>query len=126
MQLDYSFIMGNAPTDTQRATETPPEATQALNPINYTPNPQNAVQRTPDPLQSDTTIKAALEIVKTYKLNREATDGIMKQIELDLAEHKDPATLLLFAAEALDRISGRGDGYIKRIEQALKANGYIE
>lgn len=128
MDLDLSFITGNSESDSRNAperTESHAEPPQGLNPSNYTPNPQNAVQSPLDPLENELAIKAAKRILDNNKVNREATDGIMKQIEIDLAAHKDPCTLLLYAAEALDRISGRGDGYIKRIEQALKQNGYI-
>lgn len=128
MDLDLSFITGNSESATTNAPERPrthTEPPQSLNPSNYTPSTQNTVQRTLDPTESELAIKAAKRILDNNKVNREATDGIMKQIEIDLAAHKDPCTLLLYAAEALDRISGRGDGYIKRIEQALKQNGYI-
>ena len=105
-------------------TETPLEAPPLPYPIQNTPRPQNATESPLDPLQSKQAIETALKVLERNKQSREAAEGIMKQLELDIAKHKDPCTLLLYAAEALDRLSGKGDGYIRRIENALEKNGY--
>lgn len=122
MDLDFSKLWGNSensPADEQRAAEMPP---QDIKPSNYTPNPQNAVQSTLDPTENNLIIEQARKIVLDYRQKREATEGIMQQIEQDIGK-QDPLLLLLFAAEALDRLSGYGDGYIKRLEDRATAAG---
>ena len=100
---------GNGPEPTG-ATQSPPEATEGKK--------AGAEQYTK-------LIGLATKICKHYKFSRQATDGIMKQVLLDIAAHKDPVKLILFLSEALDRASGGGDLYIKQVEQALNDNGYI-
>lgn len=111
--------------DTPERTETPLEAPPPPYPIQNTPSPQNAAESPLDPLQSKQAIETALKVLERNKQSREATEGIMQQLELDITKHKNPCTLLLYAAEALDRLSGHGDGYIQRIERALTENGYL-
>lgn len=120
MDYDFTKLFGDAP----ERTETPLEAPPPPYPIQNTPSPQNATESPLDPLQSKQAIETALKVLERNKQSREAAEGIMQQLELDISKHKDPCTLLLYAAEALDRISGHGDGYIQRIETALKDNGY--
>ena len=125
MDLDLSFITGNSEStdrNTTERTESHAEPPQWANPSNYTPTAQNAVQRTLDPLENKLLIEQAEKIVKDYRQKREAAAGIMKQIEQDIGK-QDPMLLLLFAAEALDRLSGGGDSYIKRLEAKAKAAG---
>lgn len=125
MDLDLSFITGNSESDSRNAperTESHAEPPQGLNPSNYTPNPQNAVQSPLDPLESKLLVEQAAKIVRDYRQKRAAAAGIMQQIEQDIGK-QDPMLLLLFAAEALDRLSGGGDSYIKRLEDRAKAAG---
>lgn len=121
MDYDFTKLFG----DTPERTETPLEAPPPPYPIQNTPSPQNAAESPLDPLQSKQAIETALKVLERNKQSREAAEGIMKQLELDITKHKDPCTLLLYAAEALDRLSGHGDGYIQRIEKALTENGYL-
>ena len=66
----------------------------------------------------------AHEIIKRDKLNREAAEGCMKQIIQDLDNgDRDYQKFLLYAAEALDRATGGGDGYFKWLEYHLEQAG---
>ena len=98
----------------QRATESHASPT----PINYPPQVQNATAGKFDPLEN------ARKICERYQVSRQATDGIMRQVLLDISNHQDPIRLILFLSEALDRSSGGGDAYIKQVEAALIENGY--
>ena len=124
MELDFTRLFDDEATPAPKRTETPPDATAEPTPYPIPLEHNNAVQRTLDPLESDSRINAALKVLERDKFNREAAEGIMLQLELDISRKKDPTTLLLYAAEALDRLSGKGDGYIRRIENALEKNGY--
>lgn len=69
-------------------------------------------------------IAAAREIVKRDRYNREAAECCMKQLMQDLDNgDRDYIKFLLYAAEALDRMSGGGDGYLKRLEYHLEQAG---
>lgn len=123
--LDFSFILGNSDSNAEyvpKCTETPFTGTQEGKPSNYTAEPQNAVENTPEAVLREFEVTTALRAVK---MNREAAEGIMRQLELDILKHRDLCVLLLYAAEALDRMSGHGDGYFVRIKQALQENGYM-
>ena len=61
----------------------------------------------------------AQEIIKTYELNREIMLGAKEQIMLDIKEHQNPFTMILFCAEALDRMSGGGDKLYLDIKAAM-------
>lgn len=65
-------------------------------------------------------IAAAREIVKRDRYNREAAEGCMKQALRDITE-KPAELVVLYLAEALDRMSGGGDGFIKQMSAALEA-----
>lgn len=110
----------NATGEAQRGTESHDRPKQE----NCTPKPQNAIQSTPDPLENKWLLETACKICKRYQVNRQATDGIMRQVLQDIGQHKDPVLLILFLSEALDRASNGGDTYIKQVEAALIENGY--
>ena len=61
----------------------------------------------------------AQEIIKTYELNREIMLGAKEQIMLDIKAHQHPFTMILFCAEALDRMSGGGDKLYLDIKAAM-------
>ena len=104
----------------QRATESHASPT----PINYPPQVQNATAGKFDPLENEWRLETARKICERYQVSRQATDGIMRQVLLDISNHQDPIRLILFLSEALDRSSGGGDAYIKQVEAALIENGY--
>ena len=108
----------NGLTHPSDRTETPPEPRSDSHPIRIYPSPQNALQSTSDPSERDQLYLQAYRIITDYKQKRAAAEGIMRQIEKDIGT-KDPLTLLLLAAEALDRMSGGGDMYIKRLQAKL-------
>lgn len=110
----------NATGEAQRA----PESDDRPKQENCTHKPQNATESKFDPLESKWHLETAQKICARYRVNRQATDGIMKQVLQDIGQHKDPVLLILFLSEALDRVSGGGDKYIKQIERALIENGY--
>lgn len=125
MDIDFGILWNDSDNESRYAserTETPSEPPQSLKPINYTPNVQNAVQSLPAPLERELLLEQAVRIVKDYKQKRAAAEGIMKQIEQDIGK-QEPMLLLLFAAEALDRLCGGGDRYIKRLEEKAAAAG---
>lgn len=127
MELDYSILWENPDPKPQHAperTETPIRPRQAPYPIQIYPSEKCPSQRTPDPSEREQLFLQAYRIISDYKQKRAAAEGIMRQIEKDIGK-KDPLTLLLLAAEALDRMSGGGDRYIKRLQQkARSAGGY--
>lgn len=104
----------------QRATESHASPT----PTNYPPPAQNATAGKFDPIENEWRLETARKICERYQVSRQATDGIMKQVLLDISNHQDPIKLILFLSEALDRSSGGGDAYIKQVEAALIQNGY--
>lgn len=104
----------------QRATESHASPT----PTNYPPQTQNATESKFDPLENEWRLETARKICERYQVSRQATDGIMRQVLLDISNHQDPIRLILFLSEALDRSSGGGDAYIKQVEAALIENGY--
>lgn len=110
----------NATGDAQRAPESHASPTQE----NCTNKSQNATESKFDPLESKWHLETARKICERYQVNRQATDGIMRQVLQDISQHKDPVLLILFLSEALDRASGGGDAYIKQVEAALIENGY--
>lgn len=125
MSFDMSFIVGN-----NARTEPPSKPTEARKGQEgqfSQATPQNASQSptaayTAEQLEL---LKTAREIVTRHKISREITEGVMLQLEKDLAEGKDNLpTLILFLTEALDRVSGGGDHYIKRAEKALRDSGH--
>lgn len=127
MALDFSVLWSrpkeNAEPQTTTATaenrpQSHAEPPQSLDPSNYTPDITAPLESLLDPLKSKPIVKAAVNIIKADRENRATADGIIKQIEQDLKAGIDPRKLLLLAAEALDRMSGHGDSYIKRIEAA--------
>ena len=118
MALDFTELF----TGTPERTTTPAESPQPLPPIIPPPRPQNAVESPLAPSMDEALVNIARKIIHDHEIYREMTDGIMQQIEQDIGK-QDPLLLLLFAAEALDRLSGRGDGYIKRLEEKAKAAG---
>ena len=122
MDIDFGILWNDTDNSATERTKTLSEPPQSLRPINYTPNEQNAVQSLPAPLERELLLEQAVRIVKDYKQKRAAAEGIMKQIEQDIGK-QDPMLLLLFAAEALDRMSGGGDRYIKRLEEKAAAAG---
>lgn len=63
----------------------------------------------------------ARETVRRDKLNRDAAEGCIRQIMQDLDNgDRDYQRMLLYAAEALDRATGGGDSYFKRLEYHLE------
>lgn len=64
---------------------------------------------------------AAKEIIKRDKLNRKAAEGCIRQVMQDLDNgDRDYKKFLLYIAEAMDRITGGGDGYFRRLEYHLE------
>ena len=62
-------------------------------------------------------INAAREIIKRDRANRQITNGCIEQIIHDITRgDRDYKKFLLYAAEALDRATGGGDSYFKRLE----------
>ena len=125
MELDFSVLWENSndePTNAAERIETRTEPPQGFNPSNYTPSVQNAVESPLAALERNQLLEQAGKIVKDYRQKRAAAEGIMQQIEKDIGK-QDPLLLLLFAAEALDRMSGGGDQYIKRLEARAAAAG---
>lgn len=118
MAFDMSFITSNnTPTEPHKGQE---QATPQASSQNATESPTAAL--TAEQLRL---LKTAREIVTRNKISREITEGVMLQLEKDLAEGKNNLpTLILFLSEALDRASGGGDQYIKRAERALTTAGY--
>lgn len=110
----------NATGEPQRATESHASPTRE----NCTHKSQNATESKFDPLESKWHLETAQKICARYQVNRQATDGIMRQVLQDIGQHKDPVLLILFLSEALDRASNGGDQYIKQVEAALIENGY--
>lgn len=104
----------------QRATESHASPKQE----NCTHKPQNATESKFDPLERKWLLETACKICKRYQVNRQATDGIMRQVLQDISRKQDPIRLILFLSEALDRASNGGDQYIKQVEAALIENGY--
>lgn len=126
MNLDFSFIRGTeTPTE---APTTPTEPRESHEAANYPPTnntPYRAAQSLTDPTTDRELIDLARQIVTRNRISREITEGVMLQLEKDLAEGKNNLpTLILFLSEALDRASGGGDQYIKRAERALTTAGY--
>ena len=125
MDIDFSILWNETNDNSANISEStrmPSEASQSPEPINYTPLAQNAVQSLSAPSERELLFEQAVRIVKDYKQKRAAAEGIMRQIEQDIGK-QDPMLLLLFAAEALDRMSGGGDSYIKRLEEKAAAAG---
>lgn len=125
--IDYGTLFEESPTEPQTPQNNAPHATPAANPIQILPPAQNAAQRTLAPLNDDRakrTIELAKKIIDDYRQKREAASGIMKQLEIYADQGQDPALMLVCAAEALDRLSGGGDQFIKRIIASLESNGY--
>lgn len=126
MNLDFSFIRG---TDTPTEAESKPaEARERLTSINIPPQNKTPYRASYSPIQPTADkelIELAKGIVNRYEISKEITEGVMLQLEKDLAENKKnlPA-IILYLSEALDRASGGGDQYIKRAEKALTAAGY--
>ena len=121
MDIDFGILWNDTDNNAAECTKMLSEPSQSLRPINYTPNEQNAVQSLPDPSERELLFEQAVRIVKDYKRKRSAAEGIMRQIEQDIGK-QDPM-LLMFVAEALDRMSGGGDRYIKRLEEKAAAAG---
>lgn len=114
------YARQNATGEAQRGTESHDRPKQE----NCTPKPQNAIQGKFDPLESKWHLETARKICERYQVNRQATDGIMRQVLQDISRKQDPIRLILFLSEALDRTSNGGDTYIKQVEAALIENGY--
>lgn len=114
------YARQNATGEPQRA----PESHASPKQENCTHKPQNAIQSKFDPLESKWHLETARKICERYQVNRQATDGIMRQVLQDISRKQDPIRLILFLSEALDRASNGGDTYIKQIEAALIENGY--
>lgn len=110
----------NATGEAQRGTESHDRPKQE----NCTPKSQNATESKFDPLENKWLLETACKICKRYQVNRQATNGIMKQVLQDISRKQDPIRLILFLSEALDRASNGGDTYIKQVEAALIENGY--
>lgn len=110
----------NATGEPQRATESGDRPKQE----NCTNKSQNATESKFDPLESKWHLETARKICERYQVNRQATDGIMRQVLQDISRKQDPIRLILFLSEALDRASNGGDQYIKQVEAALIENGY--
>jgi hypothetical protein len=110
MQIDFDKLFGAAPAE--------PEQGNGSSPQNIEISPPQGLLEPAE--RAD--IEKALKVLHDYKIFRQITDGIMQQIEQDVGK-QDPLLLLLMAAEALDRISGRGDGYYKRLKACIDAAG---
>lgn len=114
------YARQNATGQTQRATESHDRPKQE----NCTAKSQNATAGKLDPLESEWRLETARKICERYQVNRQATDGIMRQVLQEISRKQDPIRLILFLSEALDRASNGGDTYIKQVEAALIENGY--
>lgn len=118
------YARQNAQQNTTGEPQRAPESHASPTRENCTHKPQNAIQSTPDPLERKWLLETACKICKRYQVNRQATDGIMRQVLQDISRKQDPIRLILFLSEALDRASNGGDQYIKQVEAALIENGY--
>lgn len=131
MAIDYSFLTGgDIPAEMPvEATGKPTEPREGARGINYPPKtnaPYRASQSITEHTADKEIITTAQKIIQRNKIAREITEGVITQLEKDLADGKDNLPILiLFLSEALDRASGGGDQYIKRAERALKDRGLI-
>lgn len=114
------YARQNATGEPQRAPESHASPTQE----NCTHKSQDATAGNFDAIQNEWRLETARKICERYQVNRQATDGIMRQVLQDISRKQDPIRLILFLSEALDRASNGGDRYIKQVEAALIANGY--
>lgn len=126
LNIDFSFFdnLADLPTEPQER----PTEPRSEPPARFDGQTAKGSQGAPQPPQQedrDQVLLLAYKIIKRDKLKREITEGVIKQIENDLQGHAAHLpTLLCYMAEALDRASGQGDQYIKRVDRALKENGY--
>ena len=118
------YARQNAQQNTTGEAQRAPESHDRPKQENCTHKSQNATESKFDPLESKWHLETARKICERYQVNRQATDGIMRQVLQDISRKQDPIRLILFLSEALDRASNGGDTYIKQVEAALIENGY--
>lgn len=64
-------------------------------------------------------IEAAKEVIKEDRINYEMAEGCMLQVLQDIERKRNPYVLILFLAEAVGRLSNRGDEYFSQVKQKL-------
>lgn len=64
-------------------------------------------------------IEAAIQIIENDRINHEISEGCRLQILQDLERKENPYKLLLFAAEAIGRLSNCGDSYYLQVKNKL-------
>ena len=65
-------------------------------------------------------MEKAVKVLKNERLNREIAKGCREQILLDLGKGKDLREILLFAAEAIGRLSGCGDSFFEEVREKIE------
>ena len=78
--------------------------------------PSAAVKKNPS--ATDT----ALKIIEEYKRGRAIAEGVKHQVIKDIGD-QPPEFLILLLCEALDRISGGGDGYFDQVQSVMRSKG---
>lgn len=64
-------------------------------------------------------METAMKVLKNERLNREIAEGCKAQILLDIGKGKDLREILLFAAEAISRLSGCGDSFFDEVRDGV-------
>ena len=123
MDLDFSVINNISPRTPKngavthggaRGIVTPPRAVKAHS------EPVRSCAGYPTLREQQRLYESAVKVLKNEQINRKAAEGCRRQILLDLENGKDPREILLFAAEAIGRLSGCGDSFFEEVREKLQ------